>query len=341
MRSLYMACHLDNMTGYGQQNCSLVSGLQLSGIQVTVFATGLADKPEPLPAAVQKSLVTTGQDKPSFLIQPPNFRGEKSRFPQVWLTMWEATKLAPEWVKRMNQSTAIITPSDWNASCFSACGVTVPIYQLPLFVPSGYAFTPPVEKAAFVFGCSGHLGSQLSRKNLSAAVQAFTTAFPNISDVRLHIKIGPYDHIEIPNDPRIQVTKGHLSHEEMKAWYGALDVFVHPSKSEGWGYQPLQAMALGRPVVACKYGGVAEYFDHTVGLVVEHEYEAADGMFTGHGHWACPKMQSLVDSMRYCYAHPAAVSRLGVQGAARALQFSLTNTVERLQTILEVHNVMI
>lgn len=259
----------------------------------------------------------------------------------MWFIVWESTKLDPSWVKRIDQSTAIVTPSDWNANCFSACGVEAPIYRVPLFVPTPYALTPPVQKNAYVFGCSGHLGAQAPRKNLRAAVLAFLQAFPKTDDVELRIKIGEFDYVEIPDDRRIKIHRGHLSTELMQKWYTELDVFVHPSKSEGWGFQPLQAMALGRPVIACKYGGVAEYFNDNYGIELKYTYEPACGMYQDMGHWANLDVDNLAEAMLYAYNDPHEMVRRGVAGAIKASMFTLENTVSKLIPILEKHEIVI
>ena len=341
MRNLCMVGHIDNMTGYGQQNCLLVSGFQQAGIQPTVFATGLADKPEPVPANVKDCLAPVPQNKSSFLIQPPNFRPEHKTLNRVWFIVWEATKLDSSWVKRIDQSAAVVTPSDWNANCFSACGVEAPIYRVPLFVPTPYTLTSPVEKNTYVFGCSGHLGAQAPRKNLRAAVRAFLQAFPKTDDVELRIKTGEFDYVEIPDDRRITLIKGHLSAEKMKQWYTELDVFVHPSKSEGWGFQPLQALALGRPVIACKYGGVAEYFNETCGIELQYSYEPASGMYQDMGHWADPSIDNMAEAMLYAYNNPQEMARRGVAGAAKVATLTLENTISKLIPILEKHEIVI
>lgn len=341
MRSLYTCCHLDNMTGYGQQNCQFIAGFKKAGIVVSAFATGISEHPEPLPSYVKDSLVSTPQPYPVFLIQPPTFRPESKVINRVWFIVWEATKLDPRWVKCIDQSAAIVTASHWNANCFSASGVEAPIYQVPLFVLPGYSFRPPQVKDKFVFGCSGHLGGQAARKNLSAAIQAFEKAFPRKDDVELHIKIGQYDHVDVPDDRRIVITKGHLSTEEMQNWYAGLDVFVHPSKAEGWGFQPLQAMTTGRAVIACKYGGLAEYFDQQVGLETEFLYQPAQDMYNDQGHWAEPILDSLVENMLYAYAHPQEMYSRGLNGSARAKQYTLENTMSKLIPILEKHGVIV
>lgn len=341
MRSLYMCSHLDNMTGYGQQNCQFIAGFRQAGIHVSAFATGLADKPEPLPDFVKDCLVPSPQPYPVFLVQPPTYRPESKVINRVWFIVWESTKLDPRWIKNIDQSTAIVTASDWNANCLSACGVESPIYRIPLFTLPGYEYRPYVESGKYVYGCSGHLNGQAGRKNLFVAVQAFREAFPGNTDVELRIKVGEYDYVEVPDDPRIKVTKGHLSAEEMQKWYAGLDVFVHPSKSEGWGFQPLQAMATGRPVIACKYGGVAEYFDGNVGLETRYSYELAHDMYQDQGHWANPALDSLSENMVYAYAHRDEMARLGQNGSERSKKFTLKRTMDQLIPVLEKHNIII
>lgn len=341
MRSLYMCCHLDNMTGYGQQNCQFINGFQQAGLQVSAFATGLADRPEPLPSYVMDCMVKVPQSYPVFLVQPPTFRPESKVINRVWFIVWETTRLDPKWVKTIDQSSAIVTPSQWNASCFSASGVDAPIYHVPLFTLPGYEYRAPVRKDKFVFGCAGHLNGQAGRKNLTTAVQAFEQAFPKNDDVELHIKVGQYDHVDMPDDKRIVVLKGHIPTAAMSDWYAGLDVFVHPSKSEGWGFQPLQAMATGRAVIACKYGGVAEYFDSAVGLETSFGYQPAQDMYFEHGHWAEPSVDSLAENMLYAYSHQGEMYRLGENGSNRAKMFTLENTMKKLVPILEKHGVII
>ena len=340
MKSVYMVCYLDNITGYGQQNCRIVEGLLQAGVNPTVFPTALVEHPALLSEDILSRVTRLPQTYPEFLIAPPSYKPASKVIDRVWLAIWESTKYDASWIKRIDQSAAVITPSSWGASCLSSCGVESPIYCVPLFVPTPYTYCAPLRKDTYTFGCSGHLSSQAPRKNLPAAIQAFQQAFPKTDDVRLKIKIGEFDHLEVPDDRRIEVTRGYLAPEQMKDWYVSLDVFVHPARAEGWGFQPLQAMALGRAVIACKYSAMAEYFDSQVGLETEYTHELAHEMYHNMGHWANPSIDSLAENMLYAYRNNEEMLMKGVRGSSRALDFTLERTMSKLVPILEKHGII-
>jgi mannosyltransferase len=52
--------------------------------------------------------------------------------------------------------------------------------------------------------------------------------------------------------------------DDIKPWFRRLDLYVAPSRNEGFGLTPLEAMASGTPVVASDAGAYAEMIDHAV-----------------------------------------------------------------------------
>jgi glycosyltransferase involved in cell wall biosynthesis len=50
---------------------------------------------------------------------------------------------------------------------------------------------------------------------------------------------------------------GHISHEELKTYYQASDIFVLPSLGEGDSLAIKEAMAYGKPVIGCNVGGIS------------------------------------------------------------------------------------
>jgi len=54
---------------------------------------------------------------------------------------------------------------------------------------------------------------------------------------------------------------GFVSHSEMPAYLSVCDIFVRPSRSEGFGNSFIEAMAIKLPVVATPVGGIVDFLD--------------------------------------------------------------------------------
>lgn len=54
------------------------------------------------------------------------------------------------------------------------------------------------------------------------------------------------------------IVRGGVGGEELEAWYRHASVFVFPSRTEGFGYPPLEAMQRGIPVVSSTGGSLPE-----------------------------------------------------------------------------------
>ena len=55
---------------------------------------------------------------------------------------------------------------------------------------------------------------------------------------------------------------GHVPYEQLPQYYAGCDVFVAPSLYEPFGMIYLEAMACGKPAVACATGGVPKIIAH-------------------------------------------------------------------------------
>ena len=63
---------------------------------------------------------------------------------------------------------------------------------------------------------------------------------------------------------------GYVPDEELVAYYNLCDVFVMPSKGEGFGIVYLEALACGKPVVAGNHDGAREpLLDGRLGMLVD------------------------------------------------------------------------
>jgi glycosyltransferase involved in cell wall biosynthesis len=71
----------------------------------------------------------------------------------------------------------------------------------------------------------------------------------------------------------IEVT-GYVTRERLRELYRHAIAFVYPSRHEGFGIPPLEAMACGAPVVATRTGAIAEYAGSDALLVAPGDREA-------------------------------------------------------------------
>ncbi len=172
----------------------------------------------------------------------------------------------------------------------------------------------------------GTVANLFPRKGLGYLVQAMeglVKAFPHIVLVIVGTGDEEYErqlHVQIN---QLQLTEhvlfaGFQEHPEL--FIARFDVFVLPSVLEGLGIVLLEAMALGKPVVASKVGGIPEVVDHQkTGLLVR----AAD-------------VEDLRKSLSTLCENPETRKQMGVEAKKRiAEQFSLTVMMEGLYGLYE------
>jgi glycosyltransferase involved in cell wall biosynthesis len=95
------------------------------------------------------------------------------------------------------------------------------------------------------------------------------------------------------------------------------DLFVLPSEREGLPIALLEAMALGRPVVASAVGGIPDVITH-----------GKDGLLvTPHD------ARSLADAMVVLLNNEVIRRRLGDEALTRSLQFDIGNAIDRMENV--------
>jgi glycosyltransferase involved in cell wall biosynthesis len=114
------------------------------------------------------------------------------------------------------------------------------------------------------------------RKGLDTLLKAFEIIASNSNAVLLIVgrggikKVGRIIH-SLRLDGRIIVT-GHVDDDVLMTCYMISDVFVCPSRLEGFGLTVLEAMAAGKPIVASSVGAIPELVqDNENGFLVSSE----------------------------------------------------------------------
>lgn len=254
---------------------------------------------------------------------------------------WELPLVPRTWEPVLAAMHAVLAPTRFVQE---ACARVMPPgrvlhYPQAVFPPSA----APVRDAwgfppgATVFLVSFDIGSDIDRKNPWAAIQAFRQAFPGDPDVRLVIKTKPWNHVpayraqaeelaaRVASDPRISIVDRSLAFDELMGLYASCDVMVALHRSEGLGLHLMEAMSLGRPVIATGWSGNMDFMNPGNSIPVRyalvpvrsrHDAYEAEGSRDGQV-WAEADVPDAAQSMRALHA---SAERRRVLGAAAATE---------------------
>lgn len=346
IRRLTMRQHVHSWSGYGLVGCEFFKWLSKSGIHISIRAMAMDENfNSKVPKEMRAALVHCQQPEPwELLIHTPEqypTPGKKTAF----FTMFESSELAPKYVNVLNRAEIVIVPCKWNAECFAASGVKRPIFVVPLGIdPEIYTPQPIIETGPCVFGISGRTAHCAKRKGIQAAIDLFLKTFPAHDDenVRLHVKLHDDCKIDPVKDDRIKVFRANLENYEIARWLHGLTAFVSLARAEGWGLWQHQAMACGRPVVACKFSGTAEFMLDDFAIPFRQVPADSTGSVVNvdyRGFWAEPNEREAGGMLRKIYQMhqktPQVLQVAGTRAAEQAHQFTWENATNKLIEVLE------
>jgi glycosyltransferase involved in cell wall biosynthesis len=281
------------------------------------------------------------------------FRRSRGRY-RVGFTMLEVDGFPKEWVREANRLDEIWVPSELNRQGFLDCGLTRPIFKIPLGVDPAY-FHPGIRSVRnphgeLVFLASFEWGE---RKDPWLLLQTFNDVFSASEPVRLVCKV-------INRDPTISVKEeirrlglresgGRISyllnvdfpHYQLGCLYRSADCFVTTSRGEGWDMPLMEALACGLPCIATDWGGHREFFHSGIGYPLEVRRlvpAVARCPYYSGFRWADPDPEHLRHLLRTVYEQREEAARLGA-AAAREMAARFTwrqsagRIVERLEQI--------
>ena len=330
--------------------------------------------PSDLPYGVNFSILGI-PSLPSFFLRPPAVVGCKATLRpgsdywlggdrlNVALVWWELTVMPELWVRALELFDVVVAASPFIRATLEthlSNVLTIPAIH-PFSLPDGITESRArfgLPKDVVLFVSSFEPRSDPERKNPFAAIAAFKLAFANDSRANLIIKLnnatgaGPIlapilaklKH-QCDHDPRIRIIDETLTYADVLALYASCDVFVSLHRSEGLGLGLMEAMALGKPVIATAWAGNMAFMNHTNSCLVRYKLipvEATLQLYSKHrlassAMWADPNldeaaawMAKLVDDpeMRASLGRRAAMSIVDLQQEARKAKW-----VDELRTI--------
>ncbi len=321
-----------------------------------------------LPHAINLILLNIAE-LPDFFLQPPEglFRVGRLNVGLIW---WELTVLPRHWIEALQLFDVLIAGSDFVRHVFESnlsYTPTIPAIH-PIFLPDGVRPNRPrfgLPKDVVLFLTSFETYSDPARKNPFAAIRAFQRAFRDSTNARLVLKLnntdsfrrigasaaGIINELELicEEDKRIQIISESLTYSEVLSLYASCDVFVSLHRAEGLGLGPLEAMSLGKAVIATAWSGNLTYMTHRNSCLVGYQLVPVSGnahiytsKFLGaKASWAEPSIEEAAAWMSKLAVDPTLRLQIGqiAEKDARELhsQALKGEFVEELNAILEQH----
>lgn len=302
--TVYGPAHWHYADSYGLICCQLARHLTALGVRVNAVGLGytVMDNQPPDVRAV-----TSQPIKPAFgglaLGYPTSYAKHGALLeqgPKVALTMFESSKIPPGWAPILNTYDAVIVPSTFCWDVFASCGVTVPIYVIPLGVNDVYRTIQRSTDRPFTFLAFLDRGK---RKGGLVALQAFLKAFGGDPDYRLILKSRkPKVCMEILNE-NVELIQQDMTEDELCQLYGRSDCLVNPNMGEGFGLLPREFAATGGISLATGWGGTADDIWEW-GIPLPYRLIKADWAgvkkFEGMdlGQWAQPDIEGIAQNMQ-------------------------------------------
>ncbi|MCA9025595.1 MAG: glycosyltransferase family 4 protein [Planctomycetaceae bacterium] len=164
-------------------------------------------------------------------------------------------------------------------------------------------------------------GQMIERKGVDTALRAFEQVARQHQDVSfILLGDGPLRSSlmsQVSEDHRSQIHfPGHIAQEELPAYFAAADVFVFPSRHDGWGVVINEACAARLPVITTRQTGAARDLveEGRSGFVLERD-----------------DVDGFARSMKYFVTHPEDRESFGARSRELVNAYSPEKGAERFQ----------
>ena len=206
---------------------------------------------------------------------------------------WESTSMREDWLYKLNTADEVWTPSELVAGWYRDMGVRPPVYVYHHGVDPVWR---PVERFVEDKIMFLHVGGEAVRKGGDLVLKAFRSAFGDRRDVGLTMKMMSKG-VTIPST-RVTFIQEPLPLGDLVGLYHSHHALVYPSWGEGFGLNPLQAMASGMPAVFT--GAWAPYSAYAPSSwLVSSELVDSPWPTVHPGRLFRPDLDDLVDRMRF------------------------------------------
>ena len=296
-KGIFFRKNSENPHGYGQSTKPLINALEDAGIPVSDTYSGqevgiVYSYPHPLESLQTKK--------------------------KVLYSMFESTMIDPAWIPYLEMADRIFVPSHFCQEAFASRGVKTEVVPLG-YNPNNFFYKEKQDDGIFTFSMYNAFDQ---RKGWDILFGAFVEEFGKQGDVKLILKT-VMNKLPFPilksQYPNVEIRTGSVPQQNLRDLLYETDCFVFPSRGEGFGLTPLEALACGTTSIIPNASGMSEYFDDRYFIELEIEamrspiYENFD--INVVGEMVEPSKKDLRKKMRWAYEHRAKCWEMGFEGS--------------------------
>lgn len=261
-------------------------------------------------------------------------------------SMWEDDVLPDAFNDPLRQVDAVAAPSLFTCKLFEQritdLGLDVPVCYVPLAIDASLF---PFRKRSFqrdnetfvVLHSSTNGGER--RKGADVAYRAFCKAFGDQTDVRLVLR-SRFAHIaEVNGDPRVTVLEGVIDDERKVEIFHGAHALLYPSRGEGFGLIPLEAIATGLPAIVADNTSMVDYRDlyHPIACSPAPSGLVAPWCPKSTGRWAEPDVDVAAAQLRALYENYPRAANAAARAAKQVRKvWTYERTTRALVDAIEV-----
>jgi glycosyltransferase involved in cell wall biosynthesis len=270
-------------------------------------------------------------------------------------SVWETSRLPEDWRKFSENYRGVFLPSKWNLEVFRAEGFTNTHY-VPLGVETDtFNAWGPTERwydePTYLW-----FARDQYRKGLDVMMRAWATFSKRCPGARLVVmghgianskhfdktRVRRWQNFLIYDDQESNISFREviisISERELAQIYRSVDCVISTSRSEGFGFSVVEAMACGTLSIFPRYGATTDMeYENALsfdGQIVDADY--SDKNFTDVGQWWEPNLEGVVAAMVIAYHMDPITRRLHARRAYNLVSgnFTWRNTVFHMRKAL-------
>lgn len=200
------------------------------------------------------------------------------RSANVCVPFWEMPHLPLDWLPVLKTMDLVMAPSRFIRTAIEQDLPEVPVRSYPqtVLLPEGVRADRArwkIPAGAVTFLLTFDPSSDTFRKNPTGALEAFQRAFRSGESVALVVKLNRSKHAArrgtdrdllklgaaAESDRRIRIVDEHLPYADVLSLYASADIMVSLHRAEGLGLHLMEAMTLGKPVIATGWSGNMDF----------------------------------------------------------------------------------